>query len=72
MTAMWRVVWVVCAGLSVLPPAFAQAPAAPASASDANPTEDIVIGSRVYMVFHHLNYDVVESGVGSWLDARGF
>ena len=51
MTAMWRVVWVVCAGLSVLPPAFAQAPAAPASASDANPTEDIVIGSRVLADF---------------------
>ena len=51
MTAMWRVVWVVCAGLSVLPPANAQAPADPASAGDATPTEDIVIGSRVLADF---------------------
>jgi HCOMODA/2-hydroxy-3-carboxy-muconic semialdehyde decarboxylase len=51
MTAMWRVVLVVCAGLSILPPSHAQAPAGPASGSDATPTEDIVIGSRILADF---------------------
>src|SRR5437763_13020514 len=48
---MWRVGLVVCAGLLMLPPAYAQAPAAPASANDAAPTEDIVIGSRILAEF---------------------
>jgi ribulose-5-phosphate 4-epimerase/fuculose-1-phosphate aldolase len=51
MTAMWRVVLVVCAGLSILPSARAQAPAGPASGSDATPIEDIVIGSRILADF---------------------
>jgi HCOMODA/2-hydroxy-3-carboxy-muconic semialdehyde decarboxylase len=51
MTAKWCVVLVVCAGLSILPPAHAQAPAGPASGSDATPTEDIVIGSRILADF---------------------
>jgi ribulose-5-phosphate 4-epimerase/fuculose-1-phosphate aldolase len=51
MTAMWRVLLVVCAALSVLPPALAQAPAAPASGNDTTPTEDIVIGSRILADF---------------------
>jgi HCOMODA/2-hydroxy-3-carboxy-muconic semialdehyde decarboxylase len=51
MMAMWRVVLIVCAGLSILPQARAQAPAGPASGSDATPTEDIVIGSRILADF---------------------
>jgi HCOMODA/2-hydroxy-3-carboxy-muconic semialdehyde decarboxylase len=51
MTAIWRVLLVVCAALSVLSPAHVQAPAAPASGSDANPAEDIVIGSRILADF---------------------
>jgi len=51
MTAMWRAVMVVCAGLAVLSPARAQAPAAPASGSDAIPSEEIVIGSRILADF---------------------
>jgi HCOMODA/2-hydroxy-3-carboxy-muconic semialdehyde decarboxylase len=48
---MWRAVMVICAGLAVLSQARAQAPAAPASASDASPSEDIVIGSRILADF---------------------
>ena len=51
MTAMWRAVLVVCAGLLILPSAHAQAPAGPASGSDATPSEDIVIGSRILADF---------------------
>ena len=51
MMAMWRAVLVVCAGLSILPQACAQAPAGPTSGSDANSTEDIVIGSRILADF---------------------
>ena len=48
MTAIWRVILLVCA---VLPRADAQAPAAPPSGSDAGLTEDIVIGSRILADF---------------------
>src|SRR3954451_17090897 len=51
MTAMWRAVWVVCAGLSMLPQARAQAPAGPVSGNEATPIEDIVIGSRILADF---------------------
>jgi ribulose-5-phosphate 4-epimerase/fuculose-1-phosphate aldolase len=51
MMAMWRVMLMVCAGLSVLLPARAQTPAAQPSSSDANPIEDVVIGSRILADF---------------------
>ena len=51
MTAKWRVVLMVCAGLSIVWPAHAQTPAAPASGSDAAPIEDIVIASRILADF---------------------
>jgi ribulose-5-phosphate 4-epimerase/fuculose-1-phosphate aldolase len=51
MMTKWRVIWIVCAGLFVLPQAHAQAPAVSPSQSDASPTEDIVIGSRVLADF---------------------
>jgi ribulose-5-phosphate 4-epimerase/fuculose-1-phosphate aldolase len=51
MTAKWRVLLSVFVALSVLPPAYAQTPAAPPSASDAVVTEEIVIGSRVLAEF---------------------
>ena len=51
MMTKWRVIWVVCAGLSGLSQAHAQAPAASSSQNDASPTEDIVIGSRILADF---------------------
>src|SRR5450631_551904 len=51
MMTKWRVIWVVCAGLSGLPQAHAQAPAVSPSQSDASPSEDIVIGSRILADF---------------------
>ena len=51
MAVSLRVLLAVCAGLSVLPQARGQAPAAPVPATDAAVTEDIVIGSRVLAEF---------------------
>ena len=51
MMTKWRVIWVVCAGLSGLPQVQAQVPAVSPSQSDASPTEDIVIGSRILADF---------------------
>src|ERR1700693_1924938 len=51
MKATWRMLWAVCAGLSVLPQAHTQTPAVPPSGSDAALIEDIVIGSRILAEF---------------------
>ena len=51
MMTKWCVIWVVCAGLSGLSQAHAQAPAASSSQNDASPTDDIVIGSRILADF---------------------
>src|SRR5437868_7293445 len=51
MATTLRVLLVVCAGLSVLPPAHAQTPAAPVAGGDAAVIEDIVIGSRILAEF---------------------
>src|SRR5277367_5156623 len=51
MAVSLRVLLAVCAGLSVLPQARGQTPAAPVSATDATLSEDIVIGSRVLAEF---------------------
>jgi ribulose-5-phosphate 4-epimerase/fuculose-1-phosphate aldolase len=51
MKATWRMLWAVCAGLSVLPQAQAQTPTAAPSGSDAAVIEDIVIGSRILAEF---------------------
>jgi ribulose-5-phosphate 4-epimerase/fuculose-1-phosphate aldolase len=52
MAVSLRILLAVCAGLSVLPQARGQTPAAaPVSATDATVSEDIVIGSRVLAEF---------------------
>jgi ribulose-5-phosphate 4-epimerase/fuculose-1-phosphate aldolase len=51
MMTKWCVIFVVCAGLSMLPQAHAQAPAVAPSQSDFSPIADIVIGSRVLADF---------------------
>jgi HCOMODA/2-hydroxy-3-carboxy-muconic semialdehyde decarboxylase len=50
MMAKWRVLWALCAALSVLPQAHAQTAAATPS-GDTEVTDDIVIGSRVLAEF---------------------
>jgi ribulose-5-phosphate 4-epimerase/fuculose-1-phosphate aldolase len=49
MTAMWRILWAVCAVLAVLPEAQAQTPAV--QGGDAALIDDIVIGSRILADF---------------------
>jgi ribulose-5-phosphate 4-epimerase/fuculose-1-phosphate aldolase len=51
MAVTLRMLLAVCVGLSVLPQARGQTPAAPVSATDAALSEDIVIGSRVLAEF---------------------
>jgi ribulose-5-phosphate 4-epimerase/fuculose-1-phosphate aldolase len=46
-----RVLLAVCLGLSVLPQTRAQTPAVPPAGTDATPSEDIVIGSRILAEF---------------------
>jgi HCOMODA/2-hydroxy-3-carboxy-muconic semialdehyde decarboxylase len=51
MTATWKVLLALCAGLFLHPQAHAQTQAAPLAGGDAAVTEDIVIGSRLLAEF---------------------